>query len=153
MANSCLSCTKNGVFFSAASCTKDTISGAAQTKLGPSYFLLGFSRFANRFSYFHKWFPLLNSFRVNKFSLKYYKTFLALLCFQKSLLNPISTRGDKLCPPNYYWHTQILRPSDGPDLVVANIFCGNTLAHSTLMEKRRNKELFNSTNTHKFKNS
>ena len=122
MANSCLSCTKNGVFFSAASCTKDTISGAAQTKLGPSYFLLGFSRFANRFSYFHKWFPLLNSFRVNKFSLKYYKTFLALLCFQKSLLS--------CCK-------HILRK----------------YAHSTLMEKRSNKELFNSTNTHKFKNS
>ena len=38
MANSCLSCTKNGVFFSAASCKKDTLFGAAQTKLGPSYF-------------------------------------------------------------------------------------------------------------------
>ena len=30
-------------------------------------------------------------------------------------VNPISTRGgDRLCPPNYYWHTQIFRPSDGP---------------------------------------
>ena len=29
-------------------------------------------------------------------------------------VNPISTRGDKLCPPNYYWHTRIFRPSDGP---------------------------------------
>ena len=28
--------------------------------------------------------------------------------------NPISTRGDRLCPPNYYWHTRIFRPSDGP---------------------------------------
>ena len=27
----------------------------------------------------------------------------------------ISTRGDRLCPPNYYWHTQIFRPSDGPE--------------------------------------
>ena len=29
-------------------------------------------------------------------------------------VNPISTRGDRLCPPNYYWHTGIFRPSDGP---------------------------------------
>ena len=33
--------------------------------------------------------------------------------FGKSV-NPISTRGDKLCPPNYYWHTLIFRLSDGP---------------------------------------
>ena len=33
--------------------------------------------------------------------------------FGKSV-NPISTRGNRLCPPNYYWHTQIFRPSDGP---------------------------------------
>ena len=31
-------------------------------------------------------------------------------------VNPISTRGgDKLCPTNYYWHTRIFRPSDGPE--------------------------------------
>ena len=29
-------------------------------------------------------------------------------------VNPISTREEWLCPPNYYWHTQIFRPSDGP---------------------------------------
>ena len=29
-------------------------------------------------------------------------------------VNPISTRGDRLCPPNYYGHTRIFRPSDGP---------------------------------------
>ena len=23
--------------------------------------------------------------------------------------------GDKLCPPYYYWHLQIFRPSDGPE--------------------------------------
>jgi hypothetical protein len=34
-----LSCTKNGVFFSAGSCKKNTIFGAAQKKLGPSYFV------------------------------------------------------------------------------------------------------------------
>ena len=33
--------------------------------------------------------------------------------FGKSV-NPISTRGDRLCQPNYYWHTRIFRPSDGP---------------------------------------
>ena len=31
-------------------------------------------------------------------------------------VNPISTRGDRLCPPNYYWHPRIFRPSDGPAL-------------------------------------
>ena len=31
-------------------------------------------------------------------------------------IDPISTRGDSLCPPNYYWHTQIFRPSDGPGM-------------------------------------
>ena len=30
-------------------------------------------------------------------------------------VNPISTRGDRLCPPNYYWHPRIFRPSDGPE--------------------------------------
>ena len=29
-------------------------------------------------------------------------------------VNPISTRGDRLCSPNYYWHTWTYRPSDGP---------------------------------------
>ena len=29
-------------------------------------------------------------------------------------VNPISTSGDRLCPTNYYWHTRIFRPSDGP---------------------------------------
>ena len=28
-------------------------------------------------------------------------------------VNPISTRGDRLCPPNYYWLPRIFRPSDG----------------------------------------
>ena len=37
-------------------------------------------------------------------------------------VNPISTKGDRLCPPNNYWHTRIFRPSDGPDLItVLNI--------------------------------
>ena len=25
-----------------------------------------------------------------------------------------SVKGDNLCLPNYYWHTWIFRPSDGP---------------------------------------
>ena len=33
-------------------------------------------------------------------------------------VKPISTRGDRLCPPNYYWHTRIFRPSDGPALTL-----------------------------------
>ena len=34
-------------------------------------------------------------------------------------VNPISTRGDRLCPPNYYWHTRIFRPSDVPALFLS----------------------------------
>ena len=34
-----MSCTKNGVFFTTGSWEKHTIFGAAQTKLGPSYFV------------------------------------------------------------------------------------------------------------------
>ena len=34
-------------------------------------------------------------------------------------VNPISTRGDRLCPPNYYRHTRIFRPSDGPESINA----------------------------------
>ena len=30
-------------------------------------------------------------------------------------VNPISTRGDRLCPSNYYWHPRIFRPSNGPE--------------------------------------
>ena len=30
-------------------------------------------------------------------------------------VNPISTRGKRLCPPNYYWQPRIFRPSDGPE--------------------------------------
>ena len=37
--NPYLSCTKNNVFFSAASCWKNKPLGAAQTKIGPSYFV------------------------------------------------------------------------------------------------------------------
>ena len=29
-------------------------------------------------------------------------------------LSLFSTRGDRLCPPNYYWHPRIFRPSYGP---------------------------------------
>ena len=34
------------------------------------------------------------------------------------LFNTISTRGDRLCPHNYYWHPRIFRPSDGPAIQV-----------------------------------
>ena len=30
-------------------------------------------------------------------------------------VNPISTRKDRLCPPHYYCHPRIFRPSYGPD--------------------------------------
>ena len=35
-------------------------------------------------------------------------------------VNPFSTRGDRLCPPNYYWHTRIFRSSDGPEYCCVN---------------------------------
>ena len=35
-----------------------------------------------------------------------------ILANQLSLSQP---GGDRLCPPNYYWHSQIFRPSDSPD--------------------------------------
>ena len=34
-----------------------------------------------------------------------------ILADQLTLFQP---GGDRLCPPNYYWHTRIFRPSDGP---------------------------------------
>ena len=34
------------------------------------------------------------------------------------IVNPTSTRGDRLCPPNYFWHTRIFRASDGPGMEV-----------------------------------
>ena len=31
-------------------------------------------------------------------------------------VNPISTKGGRLCPPNNtYWHPRIFRPFDGPE--------------------------------------
>ena len=33
-------------------------------------------------------------------------------------VNPISTRGDRLCPSNYYWPSRIFKPSDGSALEV-----------------------------------
>ena len=38
---------------------------------------------------------------------------MALPDFGRSV-NPISTRGDRLWPPNYYWHPRIFRTSDSP---------------------------------------
>ena len=39
---------------------------------------------------------------------------LASLIFGKSV-NPIPTRGSRLCPPDYNWHLQIFAPSGIPD--------------------------------------
>ena len=36
-----------------------------------------------------------------------------ILADQLTLFQP---GGDKLCPPNYYWHTRIFRPSEGPGM-------------------------------------
>ena len=33
--------------------------------------------------------------------------------FSRSV-NPFSTSGDRLLPPNFFWHPRILRPFDGP---------------------------------------
>ena len=46
--------------------------------------------------------------------------------FSRSV-KPISTRGDKSCPPNYYWYTRICRPSDGPDYLQNEWSLGTSL--------------------------
>ena len=51
----------------------------------------------------------------------------ALPDFGRSV-NHISTRGDRLCPPNYYWHTWIFRPSDGPVGSIKNLDTGSYFA-------------------------
>ena len=35
-----------------------------------------------------------------------------ILADQLALFQP---GGKRLCPPNYYWHTRIFRPSNGPE--------------------------------------
>ena len=48
-------------------------------------------------------------------------------------VNPISTRGDRLCPPNYYWHTRIFRPSKSPGKccdILENVFSDVLLLHA-----------------------
>ena len=44
-------------------------------------------------------------------------------------VNLISSRGDKLCPPNYYWHPRIFRPSDGPGRMYPIDFSRITATH------------------------
>ena len=41
-----------------------------------------------------------------------------ILADQLTLFQP---GGDRLCPPNYFWPTQIFRPSDGPESLVPQI--------------------------------
>ena len=58
-------------------------------------------------------------------------------------VNSISTRGDRLCPPNYYLHPRIFIPSDGPVLlkrgaVWSVLFC--LLLKFRYFEKRRLQE-------------
>ena len=50
-------------------------------------------------------------------------------------VNPISTRENRLCPPNYYWHTRIFRPSDGPGSYIPTCFsvsCFPTILYGIL---------------------
>ena len=49
--------------------------------------------------------------------------------FHRSV-NPISTRGDRLCPPNYYWHTRIFRPSEGPVMTREKLTCWKLFSSS-----------------------
>ena len=51
-------------------------------------------------------------------------------------VNPISTRGVKLCPPNYYWHPRIFRPSDGP----GRWFRFGTVPHSLGVKTKQDQE-------------
>ena len=57
-------------------------------------------------------------------------------------VNPISTRGDRLCPLNYNWHTWIFRPSDGPDdesilLAVIRQLSGTYLSGSKMSNSQK----------------
>ena len=71
-------------------------------------------------------FPELVGFKTTPQILRYYRPVdpgcaMAHPDFGRSV-NPISTRGDRLCPPNYYWHTRIFRPSDGPGAYLTPIY-------------------------------
>ena len=57
--------------------------------------------------------PVVHSWK--KLKIRIILIILALPDFGRSV-NPISTRGNILCQPNYYWHPRIFRPSDGPAL-------------------------------------
>ena len=46
-----MGCNKNGVFFSAANCKKDTIFGAARKTLGPSHFVTVLGTFGSKVGY------------------------------------------------------------------------------------------------------
>ena len=46
-------------------------------------------------------------------------------------INFISTRGDRLCPPNYYLHTQIFRPSDSPVHIPCCFLAQSAVCNST----------------------
>ena len=39
--------------------------------------------------------------------------------FDRSI-TPILIRGERLCPPNYYWYPRIFTPSDGPGFLKLN---------------------------------
>ena len=54
-------------------------------------------------------------------------------------VNPISTMGNRLCPPIYYWHTRIFRPSNGPDADVIGMLEPRYLSTMVLGHKNQFK--------------
>ena len=54
-------------------------------------------------------------------------------------VNPISTMGNRLCPPIYYWHTRIFRPSNGPDADVIGMLEPRYLSTVVLGHKNQFK--------------
>ena len=54
-------------------------------------------------------------------------------------VNPISTRGDRLSPSNYYWHPRISRPFNGPALQLMKIYRARVYKFSKIKNRARSK--------------
>ena len=56
-------------------------------------------------------------------------------------VNPISTRRGRLCPPHWYWHPRIFRPSYGPAFNMLE-FAESSRGHLLLWVMRRCSEKY-----------
>ena len=73
------SCTKNGVFFSAASCKKDTIFGTARNFFGPSYFVF----YIELMTCFHQYFLVEKQKNKNRFHISPKRLLFSILSIVK----------------------------------------------------------------------